>query len=237
MKIFALADLHLSFGADKPMDVFGSRWAGHAERIRLNWTEAVSGDDTVIIPGDVSWGLKLSDAMPDLEWIHELPGRKVITKGNHDLWWTSLSKLNKLYEDIIFLQNNLYNVSRDNAARDICVCGSRGWMLPTNASEWTDHDEKILNRELIRLGLSLEKAEKAGFRRIIVSLHYPPLDSRGGDTCFTKLLERYPVISVVYGHLHGEEAEKIAFSGVKNGIQYRLVASDFLDFKPYPVLE
>ena len=237
LKIFALADLHLSFGVDKPMDVFGNRWAGHTERIKNNWMETVSDSDTVIIPGDVSWGLKFSEAESDLKWIHELPGKKVLTKGNHDPWWTSVTKLNSLYEDIIFLQNDYYDLSGGSNSTDLCLCGSRGWILPCSTAEWTDHDEKILKRELIRLRLSLEKAKSAGFKRFIVSVHYPPLDGRGSDSCFTELLEQYPVMYVVYGHLHGEEAGRQSFSGEKNGIEYRLVSSDSLKFKPYFILE
>ena len=126
MSIYAIADLHLSFGPDidKPMDVFGPRWINHEERIRDNWLHKIAADDTVIIPGDISWGLKMESAKADLDWIHQLPGKKIMLKGNHDLWWTGITKLNQMYEDIYFLQNEAVTVE------GFCICGSRGWITP-----------------------------------------------------------------------------------------------------------
>lgn len=226
MKIFAMADLHLSLASGKPMDVFGERWAGHTEKMKDNWDRLVGADDTVIVSGDVSWGLKLGEALPDLQWIHERPGKKLITKGNHDLWWSSISKLNGLFDDITFIQNGCA------AAGDVTVCGTRGWILRHDGADWTEHDEKIFRREQLRLAMSLDAAVSSGKNRIIVSMHYPPTDRFGNDTEFTRIIDRYGVSDVIYGHLHGAEAEKHAFNGVKNGVKYSLVSSDTLCFVP-----
>ncbi len=226
MKIFALADLHLSFSVDKPMDVFGRRWEDHAEKIEKNWKSVVEEEDLVIISGDVSWGLKLDEAMPDLQWIHHLPGRKIITRGNHDLWWTSVSRMNRLFESIVFVQNSCVQ------AGGTAVCGTRGWTLPGSSQEWTEHDEKIFRREQIRLEMALKAAHESGCSRRILSIHYPPLNRLEMDTEFTGLIERYEVNTVVYGHLHGEEAGKNAFTGMHNGVEYRLTAADQVGFCP-----
>ena len=226
MRIFAMSDLHLSEASGKPMDVFGPRWEHHTEKMKKNWDETLKEDDVMIISGDVSWGLKLEEAMPDLQWIHERPGRKYITRGNHDLWWSSLTKMNSLYEDITFIQNGCA------VAGDTVICGTRGWMLKQNHTEWTEHDEKIYRREQIRMKMALDAAQASGASRMILSLHYPPTDYHGSDTAFTEIIEQYDVDCVLYGHLHGEEAARHAFNGRKNNIRYRLMSSDYLGFFP-----
>lgn len=226
MKIFAMADLHLSLSTDKPMDVFGKRWAGHTEKMRKNWTELVAEEDLVIIPGDVSWGMKLEEALPDLEWVHRLPGRKIITRGNHDLWWTSVSKLNGLFDDIAFIQNNCL------VAENTAVSGTRGWMLPGSTPDWSEHDDKIYKREQLRLEMALKASRDSGCGRRILSIHYPPLNKGEMDTEFTRLIEQYEVQTVVYGHLHGEDAGRHAYTGMHRGVEYRLVASDQIGFRP-----
>ena len=155
MSIYAIADLHLSFASsvEKPMDIYGPRWHDHAQRLHDNWCSRITDDDTVIIAGDISWGLKLEEAKPDLDWVAALPGQKVILKGNHDLWWNGITKLNNMYENITFLQNDFY------LAEDIYICGSRGWLTPDN-DEFGEDDEKIYRRELMRLEASLQKAAK-----------------------------------------------------------------------------
>ena len=229
MKIFAMSDLHLSEASGKPMDVFGPRWENHTERIKENWDKTLREEDVMIISGDVSWGLKLEEAMPDFQWIHERPGIKLITKGNHDLWWSSPAKLNVLFDDMVFIQNGCAVVG------ETAVCGTRGWMLKQDRPEWTEHDEKIHNREQIRMKMALDAAVSSGASRIILSLHYPPTDHYGSDTAFTELIRQYPVSYVVYGHLHGEDAVLHAYNGRKDGVTYRLVSSDYVGFQPQQI--
>lgn len=226
MKIFALSDTHLSFASDKPMDIFGTAWKNHANKIKESWMEIVSDKDLVIVPGDISWALKFEDAVPDLTWISKLPGKKILLKGNHDLWWGSISRLNKMFPDnMIFLQNNSFNLNA------VGICGSRGWNIPISTQEWSSHDEKIYRRELIRLEMSLKSvADNAEF--IIAAMHYPPTDNQGHDTEFTRLFEKYNVDCVIYGHIHGTDALKHAYNGAVNGISYRLVSCDTINFKP-----
>ena len=162
MKIFAIGDLHLSMGEDieKPMDIFGGEWVGHAEKLYNNWTESVTNDDIVIVCGDISWGLRLDEAVADLEWIHNLPGTKVFFKGNHDLWWQSAGRLNKMYDDgtMNFMQCKAY------IAGDVAICGSRGWICP-GTDGFSEHDRKIYDREAARLRLSLEEGKKQGIKK------------------------------------------------------------------------
>lgn len=226
MKLFAMADLHLSLSTDKPMDVFGKRWNDHVNKMSRNWMEAVSDEDVVLISGDVSWGLKLEEAKPDLDWVHEMPGRKIITRGNHDLWWSSLSKMNGMYDDILFVQNN--SVVIGNTA----ICGVRGWMFPGAAYEWTEHDEKIYRRELIRLEMALKSAKDSNSERTVLSIHYPPLNIMKTETGFTELIEKYEADIVIYGHLHGDDVYRYAFNGKKDGSEYILTSSDQIGFRP-----
>lgn len=208
------------------MDIFGPSWVNHHEKVRKNWEEKVGEEDLVIIPGDVSWGLRADEAMADLRWIHRLPGRKVITKGNHDLWWTSVTRLNRLYDDMTFLQNHCYMT-----AEGVAVCGTRGWICP-GTEGFDEHDEKIYNRELLRLEFSLKEAEKAGAKMIIAALHYPPTNDKLQGSGFTRMLEDFNVRMCVYGHLHGKDAFKNGIKGVFNGIEYRLVSLDYVEGEP-----
>lgn len=227
MKIFAIGDLHLSMDPriEKPMDIFGSRWQNHAEKVADFWNGLVTDEDVVILPGDISWGLRQEEAMADLTWIHGLPGRKVIIKGNHDLWWTSVSKLNKLFDDITFLQNKCY------MAGDAAICGSRGWVCP-GSDGFSAHDEKIYKRELIRLELSLKEAEQMGAKHLISALHFPPTNDKLQPSGFTDLMAACGVKTCVYGHLHGKEAFKKGLKGRLDGVEYKLVSLDYLEGKP-----
>ena len=208
------------------MDIFGPNWVNHYERVKKNWEDTVKEEDLVIIAGDVSWGLRQDEAMADLDWIHELPGTKVVIKGNHDLWWTSITKLNKLYDDMTFLQNHCY-MTEDKTA----VCGSRGWICP-GTEGFDDHDRKIYERELLRLKFSLDEAKAGGARRIIGVLHYPPTNDKMQPSGFTELLSEYGAEICVYGHLHGREAFKNGIKGILNGVEYRLVSLDYLEAQP-----
>lgn len=224
MSIYAIGDLHLSLDEriEKPMDVFGSAWDNHQEKVREYWEETVTADDTVIICGDISWGLKLEEAMADLTWIHRLPGKKVISKGNHDLWWTSISRLNALFDDVHFLQNDAYVVDDKT-----CICGTRGWLTP-EIYAFTEHDEKIYARELIRLKMSLDAGKRTGCENIIVSLHFPPTGAAQQPNAVTKMLTDYGVKKCVYGHLHGGDAFKKGIKGILNSVEYSLVSLDYL---------
>lgn len=229
MKIFAIADLHLSLNehTNKSMEVFGGGWENYVERLRTAWEREVSEEDLILLPGDLSWGLKLEEAQEDLRWIHERPGRKVLLKGNHDLWWSRIGYLKSLYEDMFFLQNDCCYLEQEG----IAVCGSRGWVTP-GAEEYSAHDEKIYVREQGRLRSSLEAAVKCGAKRIIAAMHYPPADSRTNCSAFTELLGRYPVTDCVYGHLHGHPAFGSGIRGLHDGIDYKLVSLDFLGAVP-----
>lgn len=226
MSLFAIGDLHMPGGDDKPMDVFGEHWTNHVERIFADWRDKVMPEDTVLIPGDVSWAMRLEDALPDLQAIGAMPGRKLIVKGNHDLWWSSLQKVRAvLPEGMEVIQHTAVDVG------EAVVCGTRGWSFPTEDEPLSEEDQRVFSRELIRLELALQAAVKlaAGQKPIVVMLHYPPLYEQQRDTAFTRLISRYPVHTVVYGHLHGQ-AIHAGFNGVHEGVRYQLTSSDGLRF-------
>ena len=229
MAVFAIGDTHLSFDEriEKPMDVFGESWENHAERLKVNWEALVSPDDTVLVCGDISWGLRLDEAMADLMWLDGLPGRKVITKGNHDLWWTSVSKLNRISPGLTFLQNDACHLEKEG----VWLCGTRGWICP-GTDGFDEHDEKIYNREVLRLEMSLAAAKPEEGETIIAALHYPPSNDKFQPSGFTGLLERYGVKTCVYGHLHGRDAFKNGYKGIWNGVEYRLVSLDHVGAAP-----
>ena len=237
MKIFAIGDLHLSFGegVEKPMDIFGDLWQDHAARLKAMWQETVSGDDIVILCGDISWGLRLDEAVADFQWIRQLPGKKVIFKGNHDLWWQSAGKLNRLYgsEDMTFVQNKCYVV--EAGGKKTAVCGSRGWICP-GEEFFTEADRKIYERELGRLKLSLEEGKASGADEIIGVLHFPPTNDKMQDSGFTRLMTEYGVKICVYGHLHGKESFRKGLQGIFNGVRYELVSLDYLQGRPKEVI-
>lgn len=225
-RIFAMGDLHLSFapGIEKPMNEFGSVWEDHYKKVKDDWDARITDDDYVILAGDISWALKLSDAMYDLEWIHERPGKKIIFKGNHDLWWHGITKLNTLFDDIHFMQNDAV------LAGDTVIFGTRGWICQGD-SEGSKEDIKIYNREVERLKLSYSKALKLSGKRTIGVLHYPPTNPQFEDSGFTKIFEHSGADTVIYGHLHGLHAYKKGFKGIRNGVNYRLVSYDYLNAK------
>lgn len=222
MKIYAIGDMHLSSNSNKPMDIFG--WVDHKEKIFENWNDVVTEDDLVIIAGDTSWALHLEDSKEDLGDISRLAGKKILIKGNHDYWWSTLSKMNGLFEDMIFLHNTAY------VSDDIGICGTRGWICP-NDQKFTDKDRKIYEREADRLHRSLENAVSRGAKRIIAALHYPPTNEKFDESLFTQLFKQYKVEIAVYGHLHGEDSFKMGMQGMHDGTVYQLVSCDYLDFK------
>ena len=228
MALYAIGDLHLCLGAPKPMDIFGGSWVGYMDKLR----EGMSGigpEDTTILLGDLSWALDLTGAQLDFAWINEIPGRKIILKGNHDYWWCTAAKFDKFcgehgFQNLFLLNNNFYEYG------EYAICGTRGWFFEEERSG--QHDEKIFKRELIRLETSLKAA---GNRQKLVFLHYPPRYK--GYECpeILKLLEQYEVRRCFYGHLHGG-SHKLAMEGQWDGVEFRLTSADYLDFKPYPVI-
>ncbi len=224
MAIFAMSDLHLPLGINKPMDVFGAGWENYVARIEENWKKIVTKDDTVLIGGDVSWATYLEEALPDFQFIQNLPGRKIISKGNHDYWWTTASKLSTFLEEnhldtITFLHNN--SVLADGYA--ICAC--RGWRSPFEQG-FTEADKKIYEREMIRLTLSLKAGEKIAKQRIVM-MHYPP------DVGFSDILSEFNVEYCVFGHLHG----KNAWDKFPQSTRDILVSADYLQFMPHCVIK
>lgn len=246
MTIWAIADLHLCFGApDKSMSDFGSRWDHYMEKIAASWCSLVQPDDLVLVAGDISWAMRLTEAQKDLDWIHNLPGTKVMIRGNHDYWWSSLSKVKAaLPPSIHVIQNDVFSW------KDCSIGGTRLWDSAeyhfNSYIEFTQEpsprdtrrkqeDERIFLRELERLTLSLQQLDQKARWRIVMT-HYPPISADLQESRVSKLLEEYNVQYALFGHLH-QIKKGIKLFGVKNGIHYLLTASDFLDFKPVRVIE
>lgn len=228
MRLFAIGDLHLLGGTEKQMDVFGSNWAGHAMRISEAWRSCVGEDDAVLIPGDISWAMRLEDAKADLDFISELPGTKVIIRGNHDYWWSTIGRVRSMGGDrTVFIQNDAARLG------GVTVCGTRGW-LAAEGDAATNDDAKIYRRELMRLELSLKAAKKLG-APIVGMIHYPPFDEKRRPTGFAELFSAYGASDVVYGHLHGA-ACKNAREGEYGGVRYHLCSADSVDFAPTLIL-
>lgn len=224
MAIYAISDLHLDCLKEKPMDIFGENWRDHEEKIFTDWKDKVTEDDLVLIPGDVSWGLKMEDAYKDLSNIDNLSGNKVISKGNHDLWWQTKSKLQALeLKSIHFLQNDNY------IHNNVAICGTRGW-VSRDSEEFTEHDEKILSREVNRLDISLSSI-KGKVEIKIVMIHYPPFNfTDGAPNEFVDIMKKHDVDVCIYGHLHGE-GHFFVKEGNIEGIEFHCVSCDYLDFK------
>lgn len=249
MAVWAIADLHLSFGIpNKAMDVFGPQWQNWTDKIEKQWRDTIQNDDLVLIAGDISWAMRPQEAAADLEWIHHLPGTKVILRGNHDYWWTSLAQIEKVLPSSIHLiQNNVFNWN------NVSVGGTRLWDTP----EYTFRDyieyqksdrptaitkeenpqeaEKIFQRELLRLELSLKCLSQDPDKIRIAMVHYPPIGAELHDSQTSKILEKYHVQICVFGHLHNVRPDLPMF-GNKNGIDYYLTACDYLNFKPLKLL-
>ncbi|MDF2987664.1 MAG: putative phosphohydrolase [Eubacterium sp.] len=232
MSIFAIADLHLALGIDKPMDVFGGRWSNYMEKLKVNWLNTVSDKDTVIIPGDVSWATYIENAYEDFQYIDSLPGRKIISKGNHDYWWTTSSKLNKYLAinelfTISFMHNNAFLVE------NFAICGTRGWKCP-GEDDFKREDEKIYNREVERLELSIKAAGSLEHSEKIVFMHYPPVTAKTQISGFIEVMKKYGITGCYYGHLHGEGI-KGAVEGEYEGINLSLISADHLNFLPMQI--
>lgn len=223
MAIYAISDLHLDYSKQKPMDIFGDNWLDHEEKIFNSWEDKVKEDDLVLLPGDISWSLKLHEAKKDLDRIDNLLGKKIISKGNHDLWWQSKKKLNELSLDTIkFLQNEHY------IYENIAITGTRGW-TSKDSEEFDLHDEKIFLRELNRLDTSLSSI-KTKVDKKIVMIHYPPFNfSDGTPNEFVDIMKKHKVDICIYGHLHGE-GHKFVIEGIIEEIEFHCVSSDYINF-------
>ena len=226
MKVFAISDLHLSINSNKPMNIFGPVWENYLEEIEQSWNENVEENDVVLIPGDISWAMKLIDAIPDLEFISKFKGKKIILRGNHDYWWSSISGVRReLPSNMFAIQNDAIKIG------DYIFCGTRGWTVP-EVEHKTPDDEKIYKREVIRLELSLLDAKRlqTNNEKIIVMMHYPPFNSKVEDSDFTKTIEKFNVEKVVYGHLHSyDKKQKLILT--KNNVTYYLTSCDLVGNK------
>ena len=229
MSIYVIGDLHLSYSVDKPMDIFGMNWENHAEKIRENWINKVKENDTVILPGDFSWATYLEETYKDFEFLNSLPGKKILSKGNHDYWWTTVTSMRKFlkennFENIDFLYNNAFLIE------DKIITGTRGWLNAWKSQE----NYKILKRENERLKISINKgiSEFGNDKEIITFIHYPPFYKEAiipEEIDFSKTLKNYNIEKCYYAHLHGE-SHKDAVEGIINGIEYKLISSDYLKF-------
>ncbi len=228
MALYVIGDTHLSLTCNKSMEVFGGAWTGYVDKLREGLSILKEGD-TLVLCGDISWGMSLLDARADFAFLEEFPGRKIVLKGNHDYWWNTATKMERFWKEegfsnLMLLHNNCHFYG------DIALCGTRGWFYEEDAG---GHNEKVFRRELIRLETSLKAA---GEREKLCFLHYPPCYQ--GYTCpeILDLLERYQVRTCYYGHLHGG-SHRLAVEGVVQGVEYRLTAADYLGFRPKKVLD
>jgi predicted phosphohydrolase len=233
MAIWAIADLHLSFSSNKPMDVFGGRWINYEEKLKENWCAKIKPEDTILMPGDFSWATYLEDTKPDFAFLESLPGTKILAKGNHDYWWQTIKSMDSFlmlnnFKSIHFLLNNSYLVE------DKIIVGTRGWYF--NDSE--DNFEKMYKREVNRLELSIKDGIKkyGDDKEIICMMHYPPITKNMIDanvkSNYLELLKKYSIKTLIYGHLHAE-SHKEAVEGNVDGIELKLISSDYLNFDPY----
>ena len=225
MSIFAIGDLHLSLGCDKPMDIFKG-WTNYVERLEENWNRVVGDDDTVVVPGDISWAMTLKDTEKDFEFINNrLNGRKLIFKGNHDYWWTTMAKMNAFLSAHAF---NKISILNNNAvlAEDISIAGSRGWIN----DESSECDLKVLKREAARLETSILDGKRLG-GEVVAFLHYPPIYNGIRNDLILEVLEKHGIKRCYYGHIHGI-GHKYAFEGVHGGVEYKMISADYVGFMP-----
>lgn len=234
MSIYAIGDLHLSFGVDKPMNIFGDKWQNYEEKIKKNWTNQISENDTVILPGDFSWATYMEDTKKDFEFINKLPGNKILIKGNHDYWWSTIKKLNEFIENnnftkINFIMNNA--IECDEAV----IVGTRGWAFSD-----TNNSDKMTRREAARLELSIKDAlDKNTSKEIICVMHYPPITKNmvqnNEQSPYIEIMKKYGIKTCIYGHLHGMSHNEAVEESI-NGVNLRLVSSDYIQFKPYRLM-
>lgn len=225
MSLFVIGDTHLSLSTDKPMDIFGG-WKNYMQRLEENWRSVVQPQDTVITPGDVSWGMSLEQAKEDFLFLHRLPGKKILMKGNHDYWWTTRAKMESFLEEngldsLSILHNNAVSVE------GLSLSGSRGWMF----EQGQEHDKKIINREAGRIRASLQDAQRFGEQEKVLFLHYPPVFMQDSIPEFFEVMNQYGVRRCYYGHIHSQGC-RFAFQGEWCGVQLEMVSADYLRFMP-----
>lgn len=228
MALFAIGDLHMSTAFPKPMDKFG--WINHMDSIIQDWKDRVHIEDVVLLAGDISWAMRLEEAKEDLKILNELPGTKVIIRGNHDYWWTSVKKMKALFPKLHFIHNNHVEL------KDYIIFGTRGWLCP-NEQQFSDDDRKIYEREVRRLRNSIDSCSFQGDKKRILMLHYPPMNEQKEESDFTRIAREEKMDIVCYGHLHGRASHETAFIGRREGIDYRLVSCDYLHFKLEKLLD
>lgn len=231
MKIFAISDLHLGFDTDKPMDIFGSHWEAHHERIRQEWTDTVSGDDIVLVAGDISWAMKPADAKTDLEFLGGLPGKKIIIKGNHDYWWQGLKKVRDVMPaSIIPLQNTSYEIE------GIGIAGTRLWIDPElNLEKATDDDRKLFDRELNRLKNSIESIS-GNPEKIIVMTHFPPISPDEITGRAVEVVKGFDIHTWVFGHMHIDGNDYSGFNTTIGNTRFVFTSADYIGFRPVIIL-
>ncbi len=228
MSLFGIGDLHLSFGTNKPMDIFHG-WDNYVEKLKMNWISQITDEDTVVLIGDTSWAMNFTQAKADFDFINKLPGKKIILKGNHDYWWTTKNKMDNFFADNGFstlniLHNNHYKYE------NYCICGTRGWINETEIPA----DKKVLLREASRLEASIQSAVNTGLEPIVF-LHYPPIFAGDYNIEILDVLNRYRIKQCFYGHIHGRGCEK-AINGIREGINFQLLSGDFIQFNPYKIV-
>ena len=229
MALYAIGDLHLSHGVDKPMDVFGGGWVNYIEKISNGFANLTSGD-VCILCGDISWGMNLVESLDDFLFIERLPGKKIILKGNHDYWWSTAAKMKSFFDSnmiktIEILQNNCFSYN------DVSICGTRGWMPDDEFN--TAQNEKITNREVQRLQTSLKQAEK---NIKLCFFHYPPRTKNTVSYDIISVMNNFGVKNCYYGHLHAD-GHRLAVQGPVDGIEYKMVSADYINFSPAKILE
>lgn len=228
MSVFTIADLHLSFNNNKYMDIF-SGWENYTTKIEENWNKLIKEEDTVVISGDISWSMNLEEAVKDFEFLDRLPGKKIILRGNHDYWWSTMSKIKKYFQDNEFntlsiLFNNAYLVE------GISICGTRGWIFPADNQE----NLKVLKREAIRLDKSIKEGKKLS-DRCIVFLHYPPIYKNRECNEILDILKENNIKECYFGHIHGKDVNSNVIQGKYKGINFKLISCDYLNFCPMKI--
>lgn len=228
MAIWAISDFHLSFGVNKPMNVFGKNWDGYEEKLKKNWEENISERDTVLMAGDFSWGMYLEETVLDFKFLEKLPGKKIMIKGNHDYWWETLNKLKIFKEEndiksVEFLHNNFFGVE------GVAVCGTRGWELGSGDVDSEEQDRKVYEREKERLIRSISLAKKAGYENIIAMVHY----NLGVNEEYVEILKKFGVKKCIFGHLHGK-ADCLRYKN--EGIEFICTSCDLIDFMPVKII-